>query len=101
MRILKIPWEKKFPVGILKIHTGFSSHIIKWDSFPREKLEKIKLSRQSLLSAMHIAEKNLYGLIHKLNYSHGIFSLSARWEKNPMGFFDFLKLFISEKLFMK
>ena len=59
------------------------------------------LSRQSSLSAMHIAEKKLYGSIHKFNFSHGIFSHSAIWEKNPMGFFDFLKLLISEKLMKK
>ena len=56
------------------------------------------LSRQSLLSAMHIAEKKLYGSIHKFNFPMGFFSHSAIWEKNPMGFFDFLKLLISQKL---
>ena len=95
MGILKIPWEKFFPVGILKIPTGFFSHIFKWDFFPTGKIRKNEicvLSRQSLLSAMHIAEKKLYGSIHKFNFSHAI------WEKNPMGFFDFLKLLISQKL---
>ena len=104
MGILKIPWENFFPVGILKIPTGFFSHIIQWDFFPTGKIRKNKmcvLSRQSLLSAIHIADKKLYGSIHKFNFSHGIFSHSAIWEKNPMGFFDFLKLLISEKLFMK
>ena len=104
MGILKIPWENFFPVGILKISTEFFFHIIKWDLFPTGKIRKSKmcvLSRQSLLSAMHIAEKKLYGSIHKFNFSHGIFSHSAILEKNPMGFFDCLKLLISEKLFMK
>ena len=92
MEIFKIPWENVFPVGILNIPTGF---------FPTGKVRKNNmcvLSRQSLLSAMHIAEKNLYGSIHKFNFFHGIFSHSAIWEKNPMGFFDFLKLLISEKI---
>ena len=31
------------------------------------------------------------------NFSHGFFSHFAIWEKNPMGFFDFLKFVISEK----
>ena len=104
MGILKIPWEKIFPVGIFKIPTGFFSHIIKWAFFPTGKIRKNKmcvLSRQSLLSAMHIADKKLYGSIHKFNFSHGIFSHSAIWEKNPIGFFDFLKLLISEKVFKK
>ena len=101
MGILKIPWEFFFPVGILKIPTGFFSHIFKWDFFPTGKIRKNKvcvLSRQSLLSAMHIAEKKLYGSIHKFNFSHGIFFPFCNMGKNPMGFFDFLKLLISEKL---
>ena len=88
MGILKITWEIFFP-------WVFFSHIIKWDFFPTGKIRKNKmcvLRRQSLLSAMHIAEKNLYCSIHKFNFSHGIFSHSAIWEKNPMGFFDFIKL---------
>ena len=96
---------KIFPVGILKIPTGFFSHIIKKGDFlPTGKIRKNKmcvLSRRSLLSVMHIADKKMYGSIHKFNFSHGIFSHSAIWEKNPMGFFDFLKFLISEKLFMK
>ena len=56
------------------------------------------LSRGSLLSAMHIADKNLYGSIHNsLIFPMGIFSHLAIWEKIPMGFFDTLKLLISEK----
>ena len=101
MGILKIPWEKIFPVGILKIPTGFFSHIFKWDFFPTGKIRKNKmcvLSRQSSLSDMHIAEKKLYGSIHKFNFSHEIFFPFCNMGKNPMGFFVFLKLLISEKI---
>ena len=72
--------------------------------FPTGKIRKNKmcvLSRQSLLSAMHIAEKYLYGSIHNFDFSHGIFFPFCNMGKNPMGFFDFLKLLISENLFMK
>ena len=59
----------------------------------RKKIRKNKmcvLSRQSLPSAMHIAEKKLYGSIYKFNFSHGIFSHSAIWEKSH-GIFRFFK----------
>ena len=104
MGILKIPWEKFFPVGILKIPTGFFSHIIKWDFFPTGKIRKNKmcvLSRQSLLSPYILQTKNCTAQFTSLIFPMGFFSHSAIWEKNPMGFFDFLKLLISEKLFMK
>ena len=71
MGILKIPWEKIFPVGIFKIPTGFFPHIIKWEFFPTGKIRKNKmrvLSRRSLLKVIHIAEKSLYGSIQKFNF---------------------------------
>ena len=104
MGILKIPWEKFFPVGILKIPTGFFSHIFKWDFFPTGKIRKNEmcvLSRQSLLSAMHIAEKNLYGSIHKFNFSHGIFFPFYNMGKKSHGIFRFFKIAYFAKIIMK
>ena len=95
MGILKIPWENFFPVGILKIPKGFFSHIIKWDFFPTGKIRKNKmcvLSRESLLSAMHIADKKLYGSIHKFNFSHGIFFPFCNMGKKSHGIFQFFKI---------
>ena len=72
--------------------------------FPTGKIRKNKmrvLSRRSLLKVIHIAEKSLYGSIQKFNFSHGIFFPFSNMGKNPMGFFDFLKLLISEKIIMK
>ena len=82
-------------MGILKIPTGFFSHIFKWDFFPTGKIRKNKmcvLSRQSLLSAMHIAEKNLYGSIHRFNFSHGIFFPFCNMGKKSHGIFRFFKI---------
>ena len=104
MGILKIPWEKFFPVGILKIPMGFFSHIFKWDFFPTGKIRKNEmcvLIRQSLLSAMHIAEKKLYGSIHKFNFSHGIFFPILQYGKKSHGIFRFFKIAYFAKIIMK
>ena len=64
---------------------GFFSH-------GKNKKKRV-LSRQSLLSAMHIAEKNVYDSIHKVSFSHGIcFPILQYGKKNPMGFFDFFTI---------
>ena len=95
---------KNFPVGILKISMGFFFLIISNENFfSTGKIRKNKmrvLSRRSLLKPMDIAEKKLYGSIHKFNFSHDFFFPFCNMGKNPMGFFDFLKLLISAKIMM-
>ena len=60
------------------------------------------LSRRSLLSAMHIAEKKLYtAQFTSLIFPMGIFSHFAIWERIPMGLFDIFKLLIFEKIIME
>ena len=53
------------------------------------------LSRRSLLSAMHIAEKNVYNSIHNFNFSYWNFFPFCSMGKIPWDFF--LKLLVSEK----
>ena len=63
--------------------------------FPTGKIRKNKmcvLSHQSLLSAMHIAEKKLYGSIHKFNFSRGIFFPFCNMGKKSHGIFRFFKI---------
>ena len=59
------------------------------------------LSRQSSLSAMHIAEKKLYGSIHKFNFSHGIFFPFCNMGKKSHGIFRFFKIAYFWKNIMK
>ena len=58
------------------------------------------LSRQSLLSVMHIAEKNCTAQFASLIFPIGLFLIVQYWRKSHV-FFQFLKLLISEKIKMK
>ena len=99
MGILKIPWENFFPVGILKIPTGFFSHIIKWDFFPTGKIRKNKMC----VDIYFYQNSEIIPIFQYLyfpvgNFFQGNFFPFCNMGKNPMGFFDFLKLLISEKI---
>ena len=83
---------KIFSRGNFENSHGVFSHTFKWDFFPREKFEKNKmcvLSRQSSLSAMHIAEKNCTAQFTSLIFPMGLFPILQYGKKIPWDFSNF------------